>query len=86
MTDLDYLKENIDEQTACVYIQHPNYYGNLEDAQAIREIAHGAGAKYIMGVNQSPLESSRHRQSTVQMWQSEMDSHWDFHLDLEDHT
>ena len=48
---LDYLKENIDEQTACVYIQHPNYYGNLEDAQAIGEIAHGAGAKYIMGVN-----------------------------------
>ncbi|MEI3358121.1 MAG: aminomethyl-transferring glycine dehydrogenase, partial [Dorea formicigenerans] len=44
-------KENIDEQTACVYIQHPNYYGNLEDAQAIGEIAHGAGAKYIMGVN-----------------------------------
>lgn len=51
VTDLDYLKENIDEQTACVYIQHPNYYGNLEDAQAIGEIAHGAGAKYIMGVN-----------------------------------
>ena len=51
VTDLDYLKENIDEQTACVYIQHPNYYGNLEDAQTIGEIAHGAGAKYIMGVN-----------------------------------
>ena len=51
VTDLDYLKENIDEQTACVYIQHPNYYGNLEDAQAIGEIAHGVGAKYIMGVN-----------------------------------
>lgn len=86
VTDLDYLKENIDEQTACVYIQHPNYYGNLEDAQAIGEIAHGAGAKYIMGVNPISLELSRHRQSTVQMWQSEMDSHWDFHLDLEDHT
>lgn len=51
VTNLDYLKENIDEQTACVYIQHPNYYGNLEDAQTIGEIAHGAGAKYIMGVN-----------------------------------
>ena len=51
VTDKEYLKEHIDAQTACVYIQHPNYYGNLEDAQAIGEIAHGAGAKYIMGVN-----------------------------------
>ena len=47
----NYLKEHIDDKTACVYIQHPNYYGNLEDAQAIGEVAHGAGAKYIMGVN-----------------------------------
>ena len=51
VTDLDYLKENIDEQTACVYIQHPNYYGNLEDAEEIGEIVHDAGAKYVMGVN-----------------------------------
>lgn len=51
VTDLDYLKENIDEQTACVYIQHPNYYGNLEDAEEIGKIAHEVGAKYVMGVN-----------------------------------
>ena len=51
LTDMDYLKEHIDESTACVYIQHPNYYGNLEEAEAIGEITHEAGAKYIMGVN-----------------------------------
>ena len=51
VTDLDYLKENIDEQTACVYVQHPNYYGNLEEAAEIGEITHGAGAKYVMNVN-----------------------------------
>jgi glycine dehydrogenase subunit 1 len=51
MTDAGFLKENIDEQTACVYIQQPNYYGSLEDAEAIGRIAHEAGAKYIMGVN-----------------------------------
>lgn len=50
-TDMEYLKEHIDETTACVYIQHPNYYGNLEEAEAIGEITHEAGAKYIMGVN-----------------------------------
>lgn len=51
LTDVEYLKEHIDAGTACVYIQHPNYYGNLEEAKKIGEIVHAAGAKYIMGVN-----------------------------------
>lgn len=51
VTDVEFLKENIDKETACVYIQHPNYYGNLEDAENIGNIVHEAGAKYIMGVN-----------------------------------
>lgn len=49
--DINFLKENINKETACVYIQHPNYYGNLEDATCIGEVAHEVGAKYIMGVN-----------------------------------
>ena len=51
VTDIDFLKENIDKETACVYIQHPNYYGSLEDAALIGEVTHEVGAKYIMGVN-----------------------------------
>ncbi len=51
VTDLKYLKEHIDNETACVYIQHPNYYGNLEQAEAFGVAAHEAGAKFIMGVN-----------------------------------
>ena len=51
LTDVDALCELIDDTTACVYIQHPNYYGSLEDAQAIGESVHEAGAQYIMGVN-----------------------------------
>lgn len=51
VTDLDFLKEHIDKETACVYIQHPNYYGNLEDAEGIGAVVHEAGAKYVMGVN-----------------------------------
>lgn len=49
--DINFLKENVNKDTACVYIQHPNYYGNLEDATLIGEVAHEVGAKYIMGVN-----------------------------------
>ena len=51
ITDVKFLEEIIDDQTACVYIQHPNYYGSLEPAEEIGKAAHGAGARYIMGVN-----------------------------------
>lgn len=51
VTDVEALKKLVDKETACVYIQHPNYYGYLEEAEAIGEAAHEGGAKYIMGVN-----------------------------------
>lgn len=50
-TDVEALKALVDKETACVYIQHPNYYGSMEEAAAIGELTHEAGAKYIMGVN-----------------------------------
>ena len=49
-TDLDAIKA-LGPDAACVYIQQPNYYGNMEDAKAIGEAVHAAGAKYIMGCN-----------------------------------
>ncbi len=51
ITDLDFLKEHLDDQAACIYIQNPNYYGSLEPAGEIGTIAKEAGARYIMGVN-----------------------------------
>lgn len=36
---------------ACVYIQQPNYYGLLEDCDALIAEAHKAGAKAILGVD-----------------------------------
>ena len=36
---------------ACVYLQQPNFYGNLEDAEAIGAVAHEAGAKFILGIH-----------------------------------
>lgn len=53
VTDSDALKELLaqDNTAACFYLQQPNYFGNLEDAQALGEISHAAGAKFIMGCN-----------------------------------
>jgi glycine dehydrogenase subunit 1 len=37
----------IDSETACVYLQHPNFFGCLEDVSAIAKIAHDAGALLV---------------------------------------
>jgi len=39
------------EDVACVYMQQPNYYGIIEDAEEIGRIAHDCGARFIMGCN-----------------------------------
>lgn len=51
VTDLEALASMLDETVASVYMQQPNYYGILEDAEAIGALAHEKGAKFIMGCN-----------------------------------
>ena len=50
-TDMDALREMLGADAACFYLQQPSYFGQLEDAKAIGEIVHAAGAKFVMGVN-----------------------------------
>jgi len=51
VTDKEALKGLIGDSTACFYVQQPNYLGLIEDAEALGQIVHEAGAKYVMGVN-----------------------------------
>ena len=50
-TDTRALKEMLDAQTACVYIQQPNYYGILEEVEEIGSLVHEGNAKYVVGCN-----------------------------------
>jgi glycine dehydrogenase subunit 1 len=50
-TDIDELRKMIDNETACVLLQQPNYYGLLEDASFIGELAHEKDAKLILSCN-----------------------------------
>ena len=50
-TDMDALKEMLTPDVASVYIQQPNFFGLFENAEAIGEAVHAAGAMYIMGCN-----------------------------------
>jgi glycine dehydrogenase subunit 1 len=38
----------VNDRTACVLVQHPNFFGCLEDVETLAEIAHKKGAMFIV--------------------------------------
>ena len=50
-TEVSDLAAALTDTTACLYVQSPNYYGVLEDMDALVAAAHGAGARVVMGAN-----------------------------------
>ncbi len=55
-TDAQALAAVAGAQDACLIVQQPNFYGLLEDADALGQVAHAAGAKFVLCVN--PLAAS----------------------------
>lgn len=47
ITDLNHLKKLIDDQTAAVVIQHPNFFGCLEEVEQLEHIIHQHNALFI---------------------------------------
>jgi glycine dehydrogenase subunit 1 len=48
--NLKELEKAVDDETACVLIQSPNFFGTIEDVAAIAEIAHKRGALLIVSI------------------------------------
>lgn len=48
---LEELSAAVDDKTACVFVQHPNFFGCLEHVEGIAKIAHNAGALFITAVD-----------------------------------
>ncbi len=48
--DLKELENAVADDTACVLIQSPNFFGTVEDVEAIAEIAHKRGALLIVSI------------------------------------
>ena len=48
-TNADEVAAAVNDQTACVVVQQPNFFGVVEDAEAIAKVAHDAGA-LVVGV------------------------------------
>jgi glycine dehydrogenase subunit 1 len=53
VTDLEALRRAVSEKTAAVLVQYPNFFGGLEDLDAIAAIAHARGA--LCGVSVDPI-------------------------------
>ncbi|MEC1180090.1 aminomethyl-transferring glycine dehydrogenase subunit GcvPA [Metasolibacillus meyeri] len=53
VTDIDALKGLVDDQTAAVMVQYPNFFGQVEDIQTIGDIVHDA--KGLLVVSANPL-------------------------------
>lgn len=50
-SDLEALAAALGSESACLCFQQPSYFGVIEDAQALCDLAHQAGAKAVMSVN-----------------------------------
>ncbi len=48
--DLEELEKAVTGDTACVLIQSPNFFGTIEDVEAIAEIAHRHGALLVVSI------------------------------------
>ena len=57
--DKDLLLGLLDGQTACLYLESPNFSGLFEDAGEIADLVHACGAKLILGVH--PIASALYK-------------------------
>jgi len=48
--DLDALEQSLTEETACVLVQSPNFFGVIEDIPAIAAIVHKTGALLVVSI------------------------------------
>lgn len=49
--DKNALKAKLSDKTSCFVLANPNFFGSLEDAQAVSALVHGAGALLVALVN-----------------------------------
>ena len=47
------LERKITDQTACVLIQSPNFFGTIEDVAAVADLAHSRGALLVVSISEA---------------------------------
>ena len=65
------LQEAVDDETACVVVQHPNFFGRLEEVEALVEAAHakrGAVRRQLRPDQPGPAEAARASTAPTSPW------------------
>jgi glycine dehydrogenase subunit 1 len=55
ITTADEITAALSDDVACVVVQYPNFYGGIEDIQAIADAVHAAGALLVVSTSPVPL-------------------------------
>ena len=50
-TSIDNIKKVLNDETACLYVESPNYFGLIEDVEELANLAHEYKARIIEGCN-----------------------------------
>ncbi|TLS36351.1 aminomethyl-transferring glycine dehydrogenase subunit GcvPA [Pseudalkalibacillus caeni] len=50
-TNLEALEQAMDEETACVMVQYPNFFGQIEDLDKVEKIAHSQKSMFVVSAN-----------------------------------
>jgi glycine dehydrogenase subunit 1 len=53
--DVSQLEGALGDDVACVVVQYPNFFGTIEDIEAIAEVVHAAGALLVVNTTPVPL-------------------------------
>jgi glycine dehydrogenase subunit 1 len=48
-------RPHLSDDLACIVVQYPNFFGGVEDIQAVADLAHEAGAKLVVSTTPVPL-------------------------------
>ncbi|HUV30970.1 MAG TPA: aminomethyl-transferring glycine dehydrogenase subunit GcvPA [Acidobacteriota bacterium] len=51
VTDLNRLVDAVDEQTACVLVAQPNFFGHLEEIEPVRDASSKVGSRLVLAVD-----------------------------------
>jgi len=55
VVSVDDIRPHLSDNLACVVVQYPNFFGAIEDVQAIGDLAHEAGGLFVVNTSPVPL-------------------------------
>ena len=66
-SSVEELAPYLGDDLACLVVQYPNFYGAIEDIEAMAELAHASGGALVVASSPFPSRCCGHRASSARM-------------------